>query len=121
MKSGQREIEAYVNTSDERAIVSLLSSTIGELQTDSPPTDSLRLYSHKGISVVLTPSEDDFFSVWIRGSTYWSSSPALGRYLACNLRCIVRCDPEDEFPDLSPHSNVFLQIKDDTESLVTWG
>ncbi len=121
MKVGSRDIEAYAEISDERAIVSLLSKAVGELQLDASQAANLRIYEHNGISVVVQPSEDGFVSVWIRGSTPWSSSPVLGRYLASNLRCTVHCDPEDEFPEISPHSNVFLQIKGDSENLVAWG
>ena len=43
------------------------------------------------------------------------------RDAARELGCTVRCDPGQHFPEVSPHSPVFLEIVGDRETLVTWG
>jgi hypothetical protein len=119
MKS--EDVEAYAKTSDIDAVVSLLSRSIGALRSSDSPEAGPRIYDAGSVSVVLWPREDGFLSVWVRGNTIWSSSPTLGRHLARELCCLVRCDPGDEFPDVSPYSNVFLEIEGGKESLVPWG
>jgi hypothetical protein len=121
MNTDHRDVEAYVRIESANAVVSLLSRSVGHLRSSDSPTSWPRIYQHKGVSVVLQPSEDDFLSVWVRGSEVWSSCAALGRHLAKELRCVVRCDPETEFPKISPHSNVFLEIEGNKETLVPWG
>ena len=117
------DVEAYARTADEPAVVALLSTVLGPLaEDDSLPGGGPRIFDAQGnITVVLQPSDGGYLSVWIRHSDHWPSSPALGRFLARHLRCVVRCDPEREFPEVSPYSDLFLQIDGDVESLVVWG
>jgi hypothetical protein len=121
MDTEQRDIEAYAKTSSAGAVVSLLSRTIGQLRSKSPPEDALQIYEFEGVCVVLQPSEDGFLSVWVRGSNAWSSCSDLGRHLANELRCVVRCEPGRQFPAVSPQSDVFLEIEGSRESLISWG
>jgi hypothetical protein len=121
MNTSHLDVEVYVKTGDSSAVVSLLSRSIGPLAPNSPPKSELQIYEFESVSVILQPSEDGFASVWVRGSGAWPSCPALGRHLARELRCIVRCDPEREFPEVDSHSNVFLEIDGDKEHLVPWG
>ena len=121
MISDQNGVEAYVKPSEIGAVVSALSMAIGGLVTDSSSDAGLRIYTLQDTSAVLTESEDGFLSVWVRGTSGWPTSAALGRYLATALNCIVRCDPGREFPEVSPYSNIFLQIENGRESLVKWG
>jgi len=121
MNTEQYDIEVFAKTGNTNAVVSLLSRSIGPLTSSGSPDDEPQIYQHGSASVVLQFSEDGFLSVWVRGSTAWSSCCALGRHLAKELRCVVRCDPGNEFPEVSPYSNVFLEIKGDKESLVSWG
>lgn len=121
MDSAPSDVEAYVKTSDINAIVSLLSSAIGELKCEFADDAELRIYGHAGIRVIIQPSEYQFNSIWVRGSDRWSSSPMLARFLATNLGCVVRCDPGHEFPEIDPYSDIFLQVDGDTEYFVTLG
>jgi hypothetical protein len=118
----QLDVEAYIKTSDVGAVISLLSKTLGTLEVESIPLgNELHVFTSGRVRVILQPSEDDFLSVWIRGSEAWPSSPLLGRHLASHFPCAVRCDPGDEFPEVSPYSSVFLHIECGRESLITLG
>jgi hypothetical protein len=117
----QNGVEAFVKAGDIGGVVSALSMTIGALVADGSSDPSLRIYRFQDTSAVLTESEDGFLSVWVLGANGWLTSAALGRYLATALNCIIRCDPGPEFPEVSPHSSIFLQIENGRESLVTWG
>jgi hypothetical protein len=120
MSSEQVGVEAYAKA-DATAIIAVLSKLIGPLEaTESSNNDPL-VFGNESTSVVLWESEDGFVSVCVRGSAEWASSAVLGRFLAAELHCTVRCDPGAEFPDVSPYSNVFLEIEEDGERLVAWG
>ena len=121
MISDQNEVEVFVKADDIDAVVSTLSMIIGALVIDSSSEAGLRIYRFQDTSAVLAESKGGFLSVWVRGASGWPTSPALGRYLATVLNCIVRCDPGPELPEVSPHSSIFLQIENGRESLVTWG
>lgn len=121
MNAGHLDVEAYAKTDDTDAVVSLLSSNIGPLRSSDSPGDEPRIYQFADVYVVLWSGEGGFLSVWVRGSTTWPSCPALGRHLAAGLGCVVRCDPGNEFPEVSPYSNLFLEIEGDKERLVPWG
>jgi hypothetical protein len=121
MNAGADDIEIYAKTDFPGEVVSILSRSIGPLKSDGSSAEGLQIFRFESVSVVLQPSEDGFVSIWVRGSSAWSSCPALGRYLARELRCIVRCDPGCEFPDASPYSSTFLEINGDNESLISWG
>lgn len=115
------DIEAYARTGSLGAVVSLMSRSIGPLELSGVPEDEPLIFQSGNVSVVLQPCEDGFLSVWVRGSAAWSSCSALGRHLAKELSCVVRCDPGNEFPEVSPYANVFLEIDGCNESLVPWG
>lgn len=120
MSTELNDIEAYVKAANPSEVVPVLSRAIGPLKPDGSSTGGLQIFRFENVSVILLPSEDGFVSVWVRGSPAWSSCPALGRHLARELNCIVRCDPESEFPDVSPYSDTFLEINGNNECLVSW-
>lgn len=115
------DIEAYVQTTDLAAIVSVLSSPVGELAPDPADPPDFKSYSNGAVILIVQPSEDGFLSVWLRGCNIWPSCAHLARYLSKQLACQARCDPGDEYPQVSPHSNIFLQVENGNESLVAWG
>lgn len=117
----QHDIEAFAKTSDRDAVLSLLATVIGPLERsdDLPEDDDLRVYKPDGMIIVLQAMEDGLLSVWVRGASPWPSSPALGRFLAAQLHCLVLCCPETEYPEISPYAGVFLQIEGDVERLVS--
>jgi hypothetical protein len=121
MNDSQCEVEAFVRTDDLCAISKHIESMIGEVQDDGQRAGAAWVFANATASLVLQPSQDGYTSVWVRGSTRWPSSPAFARFLSARLRCAVRCDPESEYPDVSPYSDVFLHIEDEIEGLVDWG
>ena len=115
------DIEAFVKTEDASAVVSLLSKCFGALKaTAGSPEIDMQIYEYEGVTVILQPVADGFLSVWARGNTPWLSCPALGRYLAKELHCTVLCDPGQEFPEISPYSDEFLEIKGEQERIITY-
>jgi hypothetical protein len=120
MNTSSCEVEAFVKASGIHAVILLLSNVIGPMKTDDLSVSELQVYEYEGVKVRLQQSEDGFISVWVSGSELWPSSPTFGRYLAAELSCVVRCDQEQEFPEVSPQSSVFLQIEGNRESLITW-
>lgn len=121
MSTDNVEIEVYVRTDDVDSIVALLSASVGDLEPVLSSEPDVHIYKGSETSIVIQPSEDGFLSVWVRGHSPWSSSPALARHLAQGLLCTTRCDPGQEFPEVSPHSDTFLEIEGGRESLVSWG
>lgn len=117
----QVDIEAYAKTRDHEALLALLATVIGPLERDDdlPEEYGLRVYKPGAMIIVLQAMDDGLLSVWVRGASPWPSSPALGRFLAARLHCLVRCCLDGEYPEISPYAGVFLQIEGDVESLVT--
>lgn len=120
MPEEQLDIEAYAKA-EAGAVVSVLSKVIGPFGAADASGDDPMVFEFRGASVVVWAIEGGFLSVWVRGKTPWSTCVGLGRFLAKELHCTVRCDPGAEFPDLSPHANVFLEIEADSERLTAWG
>jgi hypothetical protein len=116
------DIEACIHTTDVDDVddvVSLLSRKLGPLAPPvNPPETEIRIHEFGDGLCILQPSEDGFVSVWIRGSTVWRSSTALGRYLGHEMPCTVRCHPGKEFDRVHPQSDVFLEICGVQERLV---
>lgn len=93
MISDQNGVEAYVKASDMGAVVSALSIAIGASAAESASYAVLEIHTLQDTSAVLLEGEDGFLSVWVRG-TRACQRPQHGRYLANELNCIVRPDPE---------------------------
>jgi hypothetical protein len=65
--------------------------------------------------------QDSYLSVWLKGSDHWKKYVELGRILSKYLNLPVRCDPGAEYPRVSPHLNIFLEISKGAEKLVNRG
>ncbi|MFN4031969.1 MAG: hypothetical protein ACK4LR_18480 [Acidovorax temperans] len=79
----------------------------------------LLTYEFGGGLLIVQPSEEGFMNVWIRGTTEWGSCNALGRDLAHEMACTVRCDSGKEVTGVPPESDVFLEISETQERLIT--
>ncbi|MBF5004323.1 hypothetical protein [Diaphorobacter caeni] len=131
MQSQRVDIEVYVQTADRNAVVALLRPELGELELEHVPELDLHIYSNQTLHLSISESVDGFLSVWLRArgrapwhdsGTPWPNSPALARFLVRGMGCMVRCDPEDDYPEVPSLSDVFLQIDaDGRETLFTWG
>ncbi|WP_431256653.1 hypothetical protein ACQ86G_18315 [Roseateles chitinivorans] len=114
------DIEAYART-DVSAVISVLSAALGPIASTDSLGEGVQFFEFEAAPVVVWESEDHFLSVSVGGAAPWTSCVALGRFLAERLPCAVRCDPTAEFPEVSPYSNVFLEIEGGRERLVAWG
>lgn len=114
------EVEVYAQTNDAAAVVRALSQVVGTLAADGDAGEGFAFHVAGNVVVMLHRTQPGYLGVMVRGSDAWPSSPALGRFLAAALRCVVRCDPEHEYPEVSPYSVVFLEIDGDGERLITW-
>ncbi|NHZ44441.1 hypothetical protein [Massilia aquatica] len=119
----QCDIEAFVKISDTDAVLSLLATVTGPLVNvdDDPPDDPhLHIYKSGALLLILSPMDDGFLSVWMNAASPWPSSPAFARFLAAHLQCIVRCDPQSDYPEVPWYSDVFLHIEGGVETLFSW-
>ena len=122
------DVEVYVQTGDWAAVVAALQPELGGLTAEHVPELSLHIYSNQIVHAMITERDDGFVSVWLKtrgpwrtGAAPWRNSPALARVLVQRLRCVVCCDPEDDYPEVSPLSYTFLQIDaDGAEALFSW-
>lgn len=113
--------EVYVKGSDKEKIVSLLNKKLNILVFDSEISESYFLYLCDDIRVLInTQIQDDFISVFIKGTDEWSSDLQLARYFLSIPDVLIRCDPGIEYPHVSPYSNVFAEIDSEGERLVEW-
>ena len=120
-KMNETDIEAFIRATDEAPLIALLSSTLGGLVPDTNNSLDVRIYTSENATLVLMPSENEFLSVWLRGATPWRSHVDFARFLSGALDCQARCDPGSEHPEISPYSDVFLDVHRGVEKLVTWG
>ena len=115
------EAEAFVRMPDEAPLIAALVLDVGLLVPDSRNNSDLRIYECGRVALVVMPSEDDFLSISLHGATRWNSDVDFARFVAGALDCQVRCDPGSEFPEVSPYSNIFLNLQKGKETLVAWG
>jgi hypothetical protein len=100
--------------------VQALVAELGPLSADEiDPHQSV--YARDGLKIVVNSNiQDGFTSVWVLGANCWKSNAEFARFLARTLRCRVRCDPGDAYPQVSPYADAFLEISDGRESIVAW-
>ena len=119
--NNQSDREIYVKGLQTEKIISVLSNEIGILNFNSEISENHYLYVGDQIKVLInTGIQDGFISVFIKGVSKWSSDIELGRSFALLPGAIVRCDPGMEYPEVSPYSNIFVEINAETENLIEW-
>jgi len=92
------------------------------LSYDSEIDEGHVLYTY-GVAKVLinTGIQDGYMSIYLKGIVKWKSDIELARSIVNSLGVKVRCDPGSEYPDVSPYSDLFVEITRQGESLVEWG
>lgn len=113
------DLGAYVLGPSREQVLALLSTRIGAFVLEYADEDTA-MYGGGEIVLTLSESNDGFLSVYLVRCRLWPDDVAFARYLAQALGCIVRCDPGAAYPEVSPHSPVFLELSGSEESLVTW-
>ncbi|MCW8932260.1 MAG: hypothetical protein OQL19_18755 [Gammaproteobacteria bacterium] len=99
-----------------------MNETIGTLLFDSELDEGHTLYIHDNIKVLINEGlQERYVSVYIKEANNWSTDIELARDIANKLRVAVRCDPGQDYPNVSPYSNIFVEVTSDGEHLVEWG
>jgi hypothetical protein len=120
MTGNPDDLEAYVAGVERAALMQVLGAALGPLSVDQIDPHQW-VYARDGLKIVVNSKiQDGFTSVWVVGSSCWSSSAEFARFLARTLRCRVRCDPGDAYPQVSPYADAFLEIADGQERIIEW-
>jgi hypothetical protein len=114
-------IEVYIAGDDTAPLLAFLENRVGTLSFESTIVDGYDQYSCGNIKVFIHKEIDGtYISVYIIGAVNWSSDIDLARDIAKNLDVIVRCDPGEAYPNVSPHSSIFVEVSREGEHLVAW-
>ena len=122
----QGNIEIYVRDCPHDKIVSWLSRVFGPLEKVTNESDLVIYHtSHRHsiipISIQENMNDGSFTSIFIsQNISPWSNDVDFARDAHRELKCQVRCDPGDEYPDVPSYSDTFLQITDTKEELIDW-
>ncbi|WP_444909965.1 hypothetical protein [Microbulbifer sp. TRSA005] len=120
--SKMEDIEVYVKGNETTQVVSFLNEEIGALSYDCEIDEGHTLFTCNKIAVLInTGIQDGYISVSIKGAEKWSSDVEFARRLVEVLGVTVRCDPGVEFPEISPYSDIFVEINEQGESFLEWG
>jgi hypothetical protein len=115
------DIEVYLAGVEPVDIIRLLNEAAGPFVADGTNVDGPQVFARDNITLVIAPDiKDGFVSVWLRGPLRWRSDVEFARFLAAALKCRARCEPGAAYPDVDPHSDVFVEIADGVETLVNW-
>ena len=114
-------LEVYLKDTSVGALVELL---VSELNTDAVKIYSdeiVEIFSFGDIRVTITLGvEDSYSSLYMVGSRIWKSDLELAHFISKSLNTTVRCDPGNNYPKVNPHSDIFVEVYEDKESLVNW-
>ena len=114
-------IEVYIKGNDPAPLLAFLEQNIGSLTFGSEIVTGHHQYNCGEIKVFINENiAGDYISVYLVGTNNWSSDIELARDIAKQLHLVVRCDPGDAYPDVSPHSSTFVEIRREGEHLVAW-
>lgn len=117
----RREVEVYLGDFDLERVLAWVRAVTGPLTGPDEAGAALVYHTAAGV-VVLTPGvEDVFLGVRFEAASLpWRTDVECARAAAAALGGRVRCDPGLDLPGVHPLSDVFLEIADGQESLVTW-
>ena len=119
--SDEPDLEAYLADVEPADIIRLLNEAAGPFVADGANDGELQVFSCGTSKLVITLNmQGGFISVWLRGKPRWRSDADFARFLAAALKCRALCDPGADYPQVDPHSDVFLDIKDGGERLIVW-
>jgi len=114
----QSDIEIYVKGCPNDVLVAWIEKIFGKLKR-VPDTSYMIIYDSEVCRIIITPSDYSFTSVnFCSAETPWATHVDCGRQAVRDLNCIVHCDPGQNFPEVDPLSDIFLEISADGERLV---
>ncbi|WP_156401294.1 hypothetical protein [Duganella sp. Root1480D1] len=114
------DLEAYLAGPDPDPAIEAIAAVLGSLTRVESGADYMAIYTSTNGALVVTPSEDGYFSFYLRGCTLWNSDVEFGRFLSQTVSRKVRCDPTSTFPEINPYSDIFLEIENGSEAFVNW-
>ncbi|MCA9314834.1 MAG: hypothetical protein KDB73_05035 [Planctomycetes bacterium] len=120
----QADVEVYVRDCPLERALDWARSSLGALRGPfhMDTTTAYQLESGEG-AVVFTPSIEDgpFMSVWFNTpSRPWDTDVECARAAVAALACVVRCDPGESIPGVSPHSDMWLELDGNGERVILW-
>lgn len=114
------DLSVYIADLHTESLLLALSKKLGTFTLDERIEQTL-IYKHNQIFLIIIPQlQTDFSCVWLKNASAWSSDAELARDLAATLPITVRCDPGSAYPEVSPYSDVFLEVTGSDEKLVSW-
>jgi hypothetical protein len=121
MTNDKNTIDVFVRHGKIDAIVQLLAQNIGLFTHESSWEDGCHKYSCGSVGIIFTEKVDDIYlGVWLHGAEQWDSHIAFAHFLSNALHCAVRCEPGVGYADISPYSDVFVEVDNGQERLVNW-
>ncbi len=97
-----------------------LNVLVGPLEESARVSDTIFYQSSVGPVVVICVEDHAFIDICFHTrNSPWATSVDFGRQAACELRCVVRCEPGHYYPEVDPLSDVWLEINGDQEQLTT--
>ncbi len=118
----QQDIEIYARDCTVEELVAWSKSKLGGLGRPEALAGSTLYESPRGpLTVTKGMGDGTFVSLWFNSSrTPWATDVDCAREAARELRCTVRCDPGQHYPDVAPQSAIFLEVVGEREHLVNW-
>ena len=114
----QPEIEIFLHGCPMERLLTWIEMVIGPLGKPEEAGESI-IYPGPIGPIIVTPVRDGFASVWFNTSrSPWETDVDCARQAARELKCTVRCDPGQHFPEVHPLSDIFLEITGETERLI---
>ena len=118
----QSEIEIFIQDCPLDRALAWVQTLLGPL---TGPFDDIGMgiYHLPLGSIVFTPgvARGRFLSVWFNTPMRpWDTDIDCARAAAVEFNLVVRCDPGQAYPELSKHSDQFLEITGNEERIVDW-
>ena len=122
MPHKEEDIEMYFLCDNLQVVLKWIESCCGPLR-EAQEAGEITFYkiSQGSVAITSTKASIPCISVWfISQNTRWDRGIDCARQAASDTGLVVRCDPGNEYPEVHPLSDVFLEIRDGRETLIEW-
>jgi hypothetical protein len=108
-------------------LIAWLNKVVGPLEIANSLVGTTFYSSSLGPIVVTSWTEEGSFeeesfievNVFLNTPTpSWATHADFGRQAAREMTCVVQCEPDENYPEVHPLSDVFLEINGDGERLI---
>lgn len=114
------DLSVYIASLQTELLLQVLSQKLGTFNFDDNIDQTLIYKNDQTFLVIIPQLQSGFTSIWLKNASFWQSDVELAHYLATMLQTTTRCDPGSAYPEVSPYSDVFLEITGSEEKLVNW-